>query len=141
MFFRQKFPYILLGIGIGILLTNIIYNFYPKVEYKEYSQEEIIERAKELGMVFLKDVIKVDSPPEDKGKPKEIEFIVKKGDSLIEIANNLYDAGIIEDVDSFVKYVKDKKLDKKIRVGSFMLSPYMNYDEIIDVLLKRKIDS
>lgn len=138
MFFRQKFPYILLGIGIGVLLTNIIYNFHPNVQYREYSQEEIIEKAKELGMVFLKDVIKVESDTEEKEDSKKVEFTVKKGDSLTEIANNLHEAGIIEDVNSFVKYVREKGLDKKIRVGSFMLSPDMDFDEIIEILLKRK---
>lgn len=138
MFFRQKFPYILLGIGIGVLLTNIIYNFHPNVQYREYSQEEIIEKAKELGMVFIKDVIKVESDTEEKEDSKKVEFAVKKGDSLMEIASNLHEAGIIEDVDSFVKYVRGKGLDKKIRVGSFMLSPDMDFDEIIDILLKRK---
>jgi len=138
MFFRQKFPYILLGIGIGILLTNIIYNFHPNVQYREYSQEEIIEKAKELGMVFLKDVIKVESDTEEKEDSKKVEFAVEKGDSLTEIANNLHEAGIIEDVNSFVKYVREKGLDKKIRVGSFMLSPDMDFDEIIEILLKRK---
>ncbi len=138
MFFRQKFPYILLGIGIGILLTNIIYNFHPNIQYREYSQEEIIEKAKELGMVFLKDVIKVESDTEEKEDSKKVEFAVEKGDSLTEIANNLHEAGIIEDVNSFVKYVREKGLDKKIRVGSFMLSPDMDFDEIIDILLKRK---
>lgn len=138
MFFRQKFPYILLGIGIGVLLTNIIYNFHPNVQYREYSQEEIIEKAKELGMVFLKDVIKVESDTEEKEDSKKVEFTVEKGDSLTEIANNLHEAGIIEDVNSFVKYVREKGLDKKIRVGSFMLSPDMDFDEIIEILLKRK---
>jgi cell division protein YceG involved in septum cleavage len=138
MFFRQKFPYILLGIGIGVLLTNIIYNFHPNVQYREYSQEEIIEKAKELGMVFLKDVIKVESDTEEKEDSKKVEFTVKKGDSLTEIASNLHGAGIIEDVNSFVKYVREKGLDKKIRVGSFMLSPDMDFDEIIEILLKRK---
>lgn len=138
MFFRQKFPYILLGIGIGVLLTNIIYNFHPNVQYREYSQEEIIEKAKELGMVFLKDVIKVESDTEEKEDSKKVEFTVKKGDSLTEIASNLHGAGIIEDVNSFVKYVREKGLDKKIRVGSFMLSSDMDFDEIIEILLKRK---
>jgi len=138
MFFRQKFPYILLGIGIGVLLTNIIYNFHPNVQYREYSQEEIIEKAKELGMVFLKDVIKVESDTEEKEDSKKVEFTVEKGDSLTEIASNLHGAGIIEDVNSFVKYVREKGLDKKIRVGSFMLSPDMDFDEIIEILLKRK---
>lgn len=138
MFFRQKFPYILLGIGIGVLLTNIIYNFHPNIQYREYSQEEIIEKAKELGMVFLKDVIKVESDTEEKEDSKKVEFAVEKGDSLTEIASNLHGAGIIEDVNSFVKYVREKGLDKKIRVGSFMLSPDMDFDEIIEILLKRK---
>jgi len=139
MLFRQKIPYILLGIGMGILLTNIIYNFHPNVEYKEYSEEEIIEKAKELGMVFLKDTIKVnDTTAESKGDSKKVKFEVKEGDSLKEVATNLFNAGIIEDVNSFIKYVKVKGFDKKIRTGSHILTSDMDYDEIIDILIKRK---
>jgi len=142
MFFRHKFPYILLGIGIGILLTNIIYDFYPKVEYKEYSENEIIEKAKELGMVFLKDSIKVDNPIQNEknieDEQKRVQFVIEYGDYLKEIAENLYREGLIDDVDSFMKYVKDKGLDKKLRVGTYTLSTGMDYDEIINVLLKRE---
>lgn len=142
MFFRQKIPYLLLGIGIGILMTNIVYSLYPKVEYKEYSQEEIIRKAEELGMVFLKEAIKVEKPVGDEKAPetdtKEVQFVIKKGDYLGRIANNLQEAGIIEDKDSFIKYVKEKGLDKRFRVGSYKLSPGMAYDEILDILQKRK---
>jgi len=37
-----------------------------------------------------------------------------------------------------MKYVKDKGLDKKLRVGTYTLSTGMDYDEIINVLLKRE---
>ena len=148
MFIRHKFPYILLGIGIGILLTNIIYDFHPKVEYREYSQDEIIEMAKEMGMVFLKDSIKVESSTQDEqvlenaesveDGPINVQFVIEQGEFLEEIARNLYSEGIIDDVDSFMKYVRSKGLDRRFRVGTYTLSTGMNYDEIIDVLLKRE---
>lgn len=142
MFFRQKLPYIILGIGIGILLTNTVYSFYSKTESKDYTQEEIIEKAKELGMVFLKDAIKVDNTDENEWdkeeKPKEVQIVIEKGDVLDKIANNLYTAGLIDEVDEFKKYVYDRDLESKFRVGTYTLEAGIEYEEIIDILQKRK---
>ena len=44
---RYRFPFLLLGIGIGIILTTI-YIFNPYIEYRDYSKEEIIAEATDL---------------------------------------------------------------------------------------------
>lgn len=59
MFKKHRLPYLLLGLGIGIIVTNAVYTFYPQWTYREYTDEEIIEKAKELGMVFIKDNINI----------------------------------------------------------------------------------
>ena len=41
---RYRFPFLLLGIGIGIILTNTIYAFNPSIKYRDYSREEIIAK-------------------------------------------------------------------------------------------------
>lgn len=65
MFSKHKLPFLLLGLGIGIILTNAIYTLNPPWEYRDYSNQEIIERAKELGMVFIKDSIDIAADKEE----------------------------------------------------------------------------
>lgn len=68
---KMKLSFLLLGLGIGILSTNFIYYINPKVEHKDLKDEEIIEQAKDLGMVFVKDTIQIENLEEDKRLPSE----------------------------------------------------------------------
>lgn len=132
---RYRFQFLLLGIGIGIILTNTIYIFNPYIKYRDYSKEEIIAEATDLGMVFVKDNIDIYSEKE-KEKNEEIKFIIESGDSLEKVSKGLYELGIIDDAEKFHKFVKDKKMDKKLRVGTYTLSPNLDYETIINMLTK-----
>ena len=83
MFNKTKFSYIILGLGIGILLTSMIYIFNPVVEYRDYSEEEIVELASELGMVFIKESIDTSDIKSSNEKQEKATIIVKEGDSLV----------------------------------------------------------
>ena len=145
MLSKQKTPFILLGIGIGIMLTNMIYILNPNIEYRDYSEKEIIASATELGMVFIKD--NIDTSPkkeEDKriktpvneSKEKEIEFMIEKGDSLEKVSEQLLNLGIIDDKGEFNRFVKNKNAQTKLRVGTYKLSPNFDYETIIKILTK-----
>ncbi|MBZ2173982.1 endolytic transglycosylase MltG [Schnuerera sp. xch1] len=145
MFNKHRFPFILLGVGIGIVLTNIIYALHPNVKHIEYTEEEIIAEATNLGMVFVKDVIDIDKEKEVEevegpiiDEVKEIEFTVENGDSLYNISKRLYEFGIIEDPEEFQNYGWKKGVDKRIRVGTYTLSTDLDYDAIIDILTKKQ---
>ena len=144
---RHRLPFFLLGIGIGIILTNTIYTFNPNIKYKDYSEEEIIAEAMDLGMVFIKDNIDVSSKKEEcsetsindikeEGQKKEIQFTVEYGDSLEKVSKGLYESEIINDAEKFQRFAKDKKMDKKLRVGTYMFSPNLDYETIINILTK-----
>lgn len=138
MSMKQKFPFVLLGVGIGIIITNTVYCLNPIVEYKEYTQEEIIEKAKDLGMVFVKESIDVDNQSKEdyEEKSKEISFVIEQGDNLKEISYNLLEKGIIDDAEDFRNYAKEKGVSRKFRVGTYSLNYHMDYDEIINILTK-----
>lgn len=151
MFSKQKRVFILLGIGIGIIFTNTLYILNPNIEYREYSENEIIEKAKGLGMIFIKDGIEINKEIEnideadDKGEDvfieqsSEVEFAIEIGDSLEKISNKLYDVGIIENSEVFKNYAKEKGVAKKLRVGTYNLYVGMDYDIIIDILTKQNL--
>lgn len=61
---------ILLGIGIGIVLTAFISIIYSAGNKQQMSKEEIIERAKQYGMVFSEELI-VDAADQSKENKEE----------------------------------------------------------------------
>jgi hypothetical protein len=147
MFNKYRLPFIILGIGIGIILTNTIYIFNPQIEYRDYSEKEIIAQATEMGMVFIKDNIETSSIEESdanslvqkerlenegkKVEEEEIQFKIEYGDSLDRVSKRLYKLGIIDNIQEFQKFAKDKKADKKLRVGSYKLRLNSNYETLI----------
>lgn len=143
---KFRFPYFILGLGIGIILVNTIYIFNPNIEYREYTEEEIISSAMDLGMVFVKDSIDISKKEETKEVEvevdlddeikKELTLVVKSGDSLERVSSKLFKLGVIEDEQDFHKFAKEKNVEKRIRVGTYKLSPNMDYENIIMILTK-----
>ena len=147
MFDKIKLPYLLLGLGIGIIITNLVYSFNPNVEYRQYTEEEIISQARELGMVFVKDSIsastntnsseeKTGSTVKDERPREKLTLVVEAGDTLEKVSNKLFELGAIEDSQDFHKFAKEKKLEKKIRIGTYTLEPNMDYETIIKIITK-----
>lgn len=154
MFIRHRFPFLLLGLGIGIILTNIFYTQFPKIEYREYTEEEIVAKATELGMVFVKENIDIgpreENTPDEKFSLKleeeniedkienveEVQFIIETGDSLIKVSKGLENRGIIDDAEHFLEFAKEKDADRKLRVGVYTLTTDLDYDSILSILMK-----
>lgn len=145
---KNKILYLILGIGIGMIVTNILHSFYPKLEYIELSDDTIIERARDLGMVNLKKGIKIEKEIVDNKDEGEVikeveklkveeleeEIVVESGSGLTTVAIKLYNAGLIDNKDEFIWFVKDEKLDKKIITGIYKIKHNSPYSEIIKIL-------
>lgn len=144
---KYRFLFLLLGIGIGIILTSFVYYINPFYEYKEYTDDEIVEKAKELGMVFV--TSNISTRPDDNiiypqdetllQEQEEIEFIVESGDTSEMVSKKLEEMGIIEDCEEFRQFVRDKGMDKGIRVGAYRLSSGLDYDTILYILTKQSL--
>lgn len=161
---KNKKVFLLLGLGVGIVVTNILNYIYPKIQYEELPDEIIISRAKELGMVTLSESLTLTKEQEEKekkhvkdteekenedqekeleeeNKPKKskesIEFIVNKGESLSIVAERLKEQGIIEDENSFKDYVVSKEMQSKINYGRFNLNKDDSYEDILKKLVEK----
>ncbi|SCL95623.1 hypothetical protein [Sporanaerobacter sp. PP17-6a] len=128
------FFYILIGIGIGIIFSTFIFKLNPIVEDRQYSDDEIIEKAKELGMVFVKENIDV----KPSSKEEYSSFVVKNGDTLIDISNNLFKKGFVDDPDEFTQFVKDKGLERKIAPEKYELKKNLSYTTILKILTEKE---
>lgn len=136
--------YILLGVGIGIIVTSLFFFLKPNVKYKEYTNEEIIEKATELGMVTIKESLNtnrkenIEKEETQTKTQKEIKFTVSSGQPLVEIANNLFKSGIIEDKEEFIQFVKDNNMDKRLLPGDYVLKSNLSYTTIMKILSSKK---
>lgn len=64
---------ILLGVGMGIVLTAFISIIYAAGNQPTMSKEEVIEKARQYGMVFREEVVLTKSVDEPKDEGKAIE--------------------------------------------------------------------
>lgn len=67
---RENGKYIVLGIGIGFLIAAALLLKFGGQEKASLSDREIIDRARELGMIFLTETIRLDSPDSQTGSEK-----------------------------------------------------------------------
>lgn len=151
-----KIIYLILGLGIGIILSNILYSISPQIEYIDLSDEDIIIRAEELGYVSIKEKIllkedKIERDDEDtqiKKYDKEaieeekenleefIEVKIIEGDTLEDISQKLLELELIEDKEKFILTVEEEEMDKRFAYGTFKVSTNANHNQIIDLLTK-----
>ncbi len=78
---RQKFIFMLRGIGVGFILASIVFfsleATLTNATIKELTEAEIIEKAKELGMVPItkvEDVYLTDDDVIERAKELGMEF-------------------------------------------------------------------
>ncbi|WP_416198145.1 MAG: YceG-like family protein [Sporanaerobacter sp.] len=136
---KLNIVYMTLGIGIGIILTSFVFVLKPQIQYKEYTNEEIINKAKELGMVSFKENINTDYTKEVvEDNNEEIRIKIDVNSSLSEVSDKLFAQKIIEDKGEFIQFVKDKGMETKLRPGTYSLKKNMSYTSIINILTKTK---
>lgn len=141
---KTKIVYLTLGLGIGLVISNILYSMFPNTEYVDLSDLDIIERAEELGYVSIKEKISLEKDEdeleektslEELDKPKaldeEIEIVILEGDTLKDIARKLLELDLIENEDDFILAVEEKNMDKNFAYGKFFLPQNSDYHEII----------
>ncbi|MGZ7444436.1 hypothetical protein [Paenibacillus sp. TH7-28] len=73
--------------------------------------------------------------PQTPAKPAKpavsVEYKIAYGSTLAGVAEGLYKAGVITDKEAFLKAAKAKKINNKIRTGTYTFSESEDYDSII----------
>lgn len=73
---KNKIYYLLLGIGLGIIITSSMNIAFNKTEKIDYTEEEIKEKAKNLGMISIKD--NIEKNEENKKEVEKAEEVIAK---------------------------------------------------------------
>lgn len=126
-----------LGLGLGLIFVSIIWIVTLQGAVED---NKVITRAKELGMVFPKDLgtpeavipattpmadqvesVNSEAPPETEQVVKERiqNFTVMTGSNARSIANELENLGIIEDADILVDELTKMQLTARIKARSY----------------------
>ena len=152
----MKLKYYLRGLGIGIIVTTLVLMVAFSGKKEKLSDQEIMQRAEQLGMVMAdegqtetgteentgteaqpeteQDVQNTEAGTEENADENTVAFTVKSGESSDTVAFNLYKAGLVDDATAFNRYMISKGYDSRLRTGDFKIRSGASYDEILKVL-------
>jgi UPF0755 protein len=74
----------------------------------------------------------ISAPLDEKGRDKV--FVVSRGESVKDIAANLYDSGLINSKTYFEIYIWRTKKEKDLQAGEYILNPKMNIKEVAEII-------
>lgn len=144
--------FVILGLGIGIMISGLAFKMYPAPK-AELTDQEIIERARVLGMVGIKEHIENKSAQEEQASQEkaesmevkeqestetsgEVSIAVNQGESSEVVADKLLSAKLIDDKKNFVSFVSEKNAGRSFRQGTYTIKAGASYDEILSILTK-----
>ena len=144
------------GMGIGILLIALIFYFvygwqekrlikeFSASSVREMSEDEIIDKARGLGMVFPADATNTPAPvyntPQAVNTPPKFEYVdlrIPEGAAASKIAEILMDNGVIKNADEFTEYIVGAGYATRLAYGSFRLPVNADYELLLE-MIKRK---
>lgn len=103
-------------------------------ETKESNTSKKSTQAEEHQNLQEKKAEKTEKEEEESGK---ISISVQKGDVCRDVANKLFDEGLVEDAEEFRVYMGEHGYAKKLCVGDFSFEKGMTYQQIAEILTKQ----
>ncbi|MCI5741948.1 MAG: hypothetical protein SO445_10995 [Lachnospiraceae bacterium] len=161
----MKLKYYLRGLGIGILITTIIFMIFIRVDKNHImTDKEIMARAEELGMVMQEedDSKTLEQLKEEEGQQtpedtqnttenaedgqeqntpqtvEQVQFNILPGEYSDVISQKLFDAGLIDDKAAFNEFIINSDYDNFIQTGDFTIPKGASYEEIAKILTTKK---
>jgi cell division protein YceG involved in septum cleavage len=134
---------VFLGIGIGLILSsgfNIIFHQNQNITYDE---EFIKSEARKIGMIdpvqyFDKQDMNNNMNEVSTRKKEEKNFIIEiqKGHKSEDIARLLKENNLIQSEREFLNKINERKLENKLRWGTYEFTSNDSQKEIIDKIVK-----
>jgi hypothetical protein len=139
--------YLLLGLGIGIVVSSLFFLFFPAKQ--SLTKQEIVQRATELGMITEQTYKETKTQLEQLQRDKLLnQFTEKKNNMLTvlipvgtnssQIAKILAEYKVINNIETFHMLVDILNADKKFIAGTYQLEEQMDMGELILLLTGMK---
>ncbi|MEF2965183.1 hypothetical protein V3851_05000 [Paenibacillus sp. M1] len=79
------------------------------------------------------DAVPETAAPPEPTEPKQasVEYKIAYGSTLTAVAEGLFQSGVISDKDAFLQEAKKRKINSKVRTGTFTFQVGEDYDSII----------
>jgi lipopolysaccharide export LptBFGC system permease protein LptF len=143
---------LLLGFGLGIATTSIINMLYPTTKHIEYSEEEIKNMAKQLGMVELKEYEQLEEDENYKEQnnnedKNQVDAVKDKDNEEMEIISEEEEQKQEEKQEEeqepepeYITFTIEKgEKSEKIIDNLFNTGIIKDKDEFIDLVIQRKV--
>lgn len=162
----MKRKYFVRGLGVGIVFGALImFAAYMTSGKNRMSDEDIIKRAQELGMVKQSEYVlesdvtseetTTEAPTTTEKATEEVTteaptttekadtstqttITISSGMSSEAIASALANAGLVDDASKFNSFLVANGYDMKLETGSFSLASGMSYEEIAKILTTKQ---
>ncbi|SDZ05981.1 YceG-like family protein [Proteiniborus ethanoligenes] len=125
--------FLLLGIGIGFVIASLLNIAYPKIKYTSYTDEQVIEKARELGMVSLKEAISQSQDSVEKNNEDDEEKIIdEKLETIIEedLNDNDTNAEAVAEENETIKFVISKGQNSEEIINKLFEAGIINDKEV-----------
>lgn len=146
---NHKFSHgIVLGIGIGLILSSSFFIFTNTKQNPELDSEFIIKEAEKLGMQKPEDFLKWENDGyldyHENVENNEVEIDDSKDVIIVEIpkrvssegiAKILEENGLIDNEEDFTEIVNNSGVDSKLKWGVYEFNKDNTIEEIIEVLM------
>ena len=140
----MKRKYFVRGLGVGILFGALImFAAYMTSGKNRMSDEDVIKRAQELGMVKQSEYVLESDVTSQETTTEEITstqttVTISSGMSSEAIASALANAGLVDDASKFNSFLVANGYDMKLETGNFSLETGMSYEEIAKILTTKQ---
>lgn len=139
--------YLLLGIGIGLVLGSIINFVSPNVEYKEYTEEEIREKARGLGMYELDEIFEMNdrfnqgsnTNVENQSLTSEDNDVNEENENKTEEKNETKDKKVAESEEYIEFRIKEGESSKTVINNLFEANIIEDKEKFTDLIYEKKM--
>lgn len=149
----MKFKYYLRGVGIGVIVTTLLFTIAFALYKPTLSDAEIIKKAQALGMEKVEEKkettvqkkeetnaasedAKENTAPAEEAK--NVDFTIASGDSSATVAQHLQEAGLVDNAKAFDMYLSEQNLDNFLLPGSYQIPEGSTFLEIGELLTTKQ---
>ena len=147
----MKFKYYLRGVGIGVIVTTLLFTIAFAFYKPTLSDAEIIKKAQALGMEKVEEkketteqkkeetnAASEDAKENTAEETKNVDFTIASGDSSATVAQHLQEAGLVDNAKAFDMYLSEQNLDDFLLPGSYQIPEGSTFLEIGELLTTKQ---
>ncbi len=152
----MKLKFYLRGMGVGVIVTSLIFMIAMAFYEPTITDEEVELRAKRLGMVYEEESDSSNSIDQDNTKKQSVQNIINdgnegaettteeivsvtidRGTSSYKLSQTLQDLGLVDDALTFDKYLDANNYDSFLQPGDFEIPVGSTYEDIAKIITSK----